>query len=123
MQVTAVWPNCDASWLDSEVVEKHVDAFWIEVASVSEENRLLRLASRDLHLEPLMRSLLRRNDRTPYLCFLVARDGRFVRPMHYSYPCDNQWNAYSPFRYVKPVSITDIKGLLDFVYELLQEDQ
>ena len=122
MQVTAVWPNCELPfWLDREAVGTPVDAFWIEVSSVSEENRLLRLVTSDPDL--LMRSLLRRNDKYPYLRFLVARDGRFVRPMHHSYPFDNQWNAYSPFRYVKPTPITDIKELVDFVYEVLQEEQ
>lgn len=50
------------------------------------------------------------NPARPY-CFLVARDLSSIVPFHPHYPFHQLWNAYSPFKSMPEMTITDLTEL------------
>lgn len=48
-------------------------------------------------------------------CFVILADLTQIHPMHFTYPFDNQWNAYSPFLPCGPFRLRRITRLPSLV--------
>ncbi len=129
MHVTAYWPECDfrrRGWGGSPQT-----AFWL--VCTEEEAKELVFPRLDAPERERSRELSRRGVRvcqeecarlgipfSPY-CFLVANDLSSIDPFHFTYPFDNLWNAYSPFKGCGPFTIGSLEEIPDLTTE--QEKQ
>ncbi len=86
------------------------DAVWVECTPDEADREIAP------YLDPNGRTLMRdlRNEYeswSPNTLVLVACDLSVVRPMHATYPFDNLWGAYSPFRPIPPLKIQSLQEL------------
>lgn len=99
MLTRVVWPGY------AESGTAPVDAFWVECTE--KEARLLLRPGEDLPQPGCLPG-----EQTQTYGFLVARDGRFCKPMPWVYPYSGLWNAYNPFRQLDtPVKLDSIAQL------------
>lgn len=93
----AMWPGYD---LD---VRRPVDAYWLTTRPETMRRVLGGLT------EPQVNGLMGRPAEP--VGVLVDRKGRVLRTEEPDYPVANQWNAYSPFVEIKPISVYTLTDL------------
>ncbi len=117
MIVRYYWRNCALRGGTSDAPA--IDALWVEATQQEAESSVfpsltpqkisesIDLAKHYINVAEKMGAPARA------FCYLVARDLSSIDPRPPHYPVHQLWNAYSPFRPMPEISISNLRDLLD----------
>lgn len=108
MIVHMVWPRCEfqnGSWGN-----KPIDSFWVE-CTLDETDRLITPRLSPQQRQELQDMCARNVGQSSNVFALIAQGLSSIQPMEPHYPYANLWNAYSPFRAIRPLEIHDLEAL------------
>ena len=108
MIVHMVWPRCE--YQNGTRGNRAIDSFWVE-CTPDEADHLIVPRLSPQQREELQDILARNVEQSPNIFALIAQDLSSIQPMEPNYPYASLWNAYSPFRELRPLEIHDLEAL------------